>query len=117
MSRRTERVSDLLRAELSAVLLDSLRDPRIRLVTVSNVEVTADLRWAKVKVSVLGSDDVRLRCVEALQHARGFLRRQLASRLDLRVTPELSFELDRGAEYAERISTLLEHADEHSDST
>ena len=108
MSRRTDRIADLVRAELSALLLDGLRDPRVRLATVSSVDVTTDLRWARVKVSVLGGDKERDECVEALQHARGFLRKRLASSLQLRMTPELTFELDRGAEYAERITSLLE---------
>ncbi len=108
MSRRTDRIADLVRAELSALLLDGLRDPRVRLATVSHVEITADLRWARVRVSVLGSDAEREDCVEALQHARGFLRKRLAGSLQLRLTPELTFELDRGAEHAERIASLLE---------
>ena len=115
MSRRTDRIADLVRAELSALLLDGLRDPRVRLATVSNVDVTGDLRWARVKVSVVGSDTEREECVEALQHARGFLRKKLARSLQLRLTPELTFELDRGAEYAERITSLLENiSNEHS---
>jgi ribosome-binding factor A len=108
MSRRSDRVADLLRGELSSLLLDGMRDPRIRLATISTVEVTGDLRLARVKVSVLGEDDDRNGCIEALQHASGFLRTKLASRIKLRHTPELSFELDRGAEYAERITSLLE---------
>ncbi len=108
MSRRGDRVADLLRGELSSLLLDGMRDPRIRLATISAVEVTGDLRLARVRVSVLGGDDDRDRCIEALQHARGFLRKKLASRTMLRHTPELSFELDRGAEYAERITSLLD---------
>ena len=108
MSRRSDRVADLLRSELSSLLLDGMRDPRIRLATISGVEVTSDLRLARVRVSVLGEDDDRDTCIEALQHARGFLRTKLASRIKLRHTPELAFELDRGAEYAERITSLLE---------
>lgn len=113
MSRRTQRVGDLLRTELNDLLRRRLKDPRVRLATISQVTVTADLQRARVSVSVLGEEDERLGCVEALNHARGFLRSSLASRVRLRVTPELHFELDRGAEHSERISTLLEelHAD------
>ena len=115
MNRRVERVSDLLRAELGALILSDLHDPRIRLATVSTVDMTKDLRRAKVRVSVLGNDDERQLCIAALQHACGFLRTRLASRLRLRFTPELLFELDRGAEHAERITTLLESSDEYGD--
>jgi ribosome-binding factor A len=108
MSRRTGRVGDLIRAELSDLLLRHVQDPRIRLVSVTEVDVTQDLRRATVKVSVLGEDDERVATIEALRHARGFLRTELAHRLRMRTTPELLFELDRGAEYSQRISDLLE---------
>jgi ribosome-binding factor A len=108
MTRRTDRVSDLLRAELSDLILREIKDPRIRLVSLTGVEVTSDLRRAIVRVSALGDDTEREEAVEALQHARGFLRTELSRRLRTRVTPELIFELDRGAEHSQKISDLLE---------
>jgi ribosome-binding factor A len=117
MSRRTDRVADVLRAELSDLLLRSVHDPRIRLVSVTGVDVSPDLRRAVVRVSVLGGDEEREATVEALRHARGFLRSELAHRLrTMRVTPELIFELDRGAEHSQKIADLLEslHARDES---
>ena len=108
MTRRTDRVSDLLRAELSDLILREIKDPRIKLVTLTGVEVTSDLRRAVVRVSALGDDAQREAAVEALRHARGFLRTELSHRLRTRVTPELVFELDRGAEHSQKISDLLE---------
>ena len=108
MTRRTERVSDLLRAELADLILREIKDPRIRLVNLTGVEVTSDLRRAIVRVSALGDDTQREEAVEALRHARGFLRTELSRRLRTRVTPELVFELDRGAEHSQKISDLLE---------
>ncbi len=108
MSRRGARLSDLLRAELSDLLLRAVHDPRVKLASVTQVEVAPDLRRALVKVSVLGDDTQRLEAIEGLRHARGFLRTELAHRLRLRVTPELVFELDRGAEHSQQISDLLE---------
>lgn len=108
MSRRTDRLSDLLRAELSELILREIKDPRIRLVSLTGVEVTSDLRRAVVRVSALGDESQREEAVEALRHARGFLRTELAHRLRTRVTPELVFELDRGAEHSQKISDLLE---------
>jgi ribosome-binding factor A len=116
MSRRTGRVGDLIRAELSDLLLRHVRDPRVRLVSVTDVEVSPDLRHAVVKVSVLGEEEQRLETIEALRHARGYLRTELARRLRMmRVTPELIFELDRGAEYSQRISEILESLDDGRD--
>ena len=108
MTRRTERMSDLVRAELSDLILREIKDPRIRLVSLTGVEVTSDLRRAVVRVSALGDDTQREEAVEALRHARGFLRTELSHRLRTRVTPELVFELDRGAEHSQKISDLLE---------
>lgn len=108
MSRRTARVEDLLRAEISDLILREIQDPRVRLATVSAVSVSPDLRHATVSVSVLGEDDKREETVQALHHARGFIRSQLAQRLRLRVVPDLLFQLDRGAEYSQRITDLLE---------
>lgn len=108
MTRRTERFSDLLRAELSELILREMKDPRVKLVSLTGVDVTSDLRRAVVRVSVLGEEPHRQEAVEALRHARGFLRTELAQRLRTRVTPELVFELDRGAEHSQKISDLLE---------
>jgi len=109
VSRRTDRVSDVLRAELSELLLRDVHDPRVRLASVTSVEVTSDLRRAVVKISALGEDAQRQETLEGLRHARGFLRTELAHRLRLRATPELIFELDRGAEHSQRISDILEN--------
>jgi len=108
MSRRTDRVSDLLRAELSDLRLREVHDPRVKLASITEVDVTSDLRRAIVKVSVLGDDKQREETIEGLRHARGFLRTELSHRLRTRATPELVFELDRGAEHSQKISDLLE---------
>jgi ribosome-binding factor A len=108
MKRRTDRMGDLVRAELSDLLLREVQDPRIKLVSVTSVEVTPDMRRAVVRVSALGDEAQRLGALEALRHARGFLRTELSHRLTTRVTPELVFELDRGAEHSQKISDLLE---------
>jgi len=108
MKRRTNRMGDLVRAELSDLLLRAVQDPRIKLVSLTSVEVTADMRRAVIRVSALGDETQRLGALEALRHARGFLRTELSHRLRTRVTPELVFELDRGAEHSQKISDLLE---------
>jgi ribosome-binding factor A len=108
MSRRTERVGDLIRAELSDLLLREVHDPRVHLASVARVEVTSDLKRAIVGISALGDEAQRQGTIEALRHAKGFLRTELSHRLKTRTTPELMFELDRGAEHSQKISDLLE---------
>lgn len=115
MSRRTDRVGDLVRAELADILRRDLSDPRLALATVAEAQVAPDLRHARVRISVLGSDSERKQAIAALNHAAGFVRRQLGRRLKLRATPELTFELDHGAEYSQQMSDLLEelNSDDH----
>lgn len=116
MSRRTQRVGELLQAEISQLLLRSVHDPRVRMASVSAVAVSPDLRRAVVRVSVL-DEEHREESLAALRHAAGFLRRELAHRLrHMRVMPELIFEIDRGAEHSQRISDILEQLHDHDKS-
>jgi len=112
MSRRQDRVGDVIRQQISQILLRDIQDPRIRMASVTTVDMSPDLRHAKVAVSILGSDRERLAAARALKRASGYLRRRLAADLKtLRVIPELTFELDRGAERSQYISDLLEGID------
>ena len=118
MTRRTDRVGDTLRAELSTIISRRVRDPRVSMTTVSTVEMSPDLKHARVFLSVVGDQAEREASLDALRHAAGFIRGQLAKELKrLRNIPELRFEIDRGAEYSQRISDLLENPDEHDKST
>ncbi len=114
MSQRTDRVGDLLRAELATIIQREMRDPRVGLTTVSGVTVSRDLGHAEVRISVLGTDENRQESLEALDRAKGFIRSALARRVRLRVVPELVFKLDRGAEHSQRISEILEELDVES---
>jgi ribosome-binding factor A len=116
MSRRSQRVGELLQAEISALLVRSVGDPRVRHASIAAVDVSPDLRRAVVRVSVL-EEEHRGESLDALRHASGFIRRELARRLrHMRVTPELVFELDRGAEHSQHISDLLERLHDHDES-
>jgi len=114
MTRRLDRIEDLVRAELAAIVRTGVRDPRVGMASIVRVDITGDLRHARVLTSVLGSESEREGTIDALQHARGFIRSQLAHRLRrLRVTPELTFVLDRGAEHSQKINELLETLNDH----
>jgi ribosome-binding factor A len=107
-SRRGEQVAETIRQVVSDALLNEVRDPRIKLVTVTRVEATGDLSWATVFVSVMTEDETeRLTTLEGLESASGFLRSKLARSLSTRIVPELKFELDRGREHAARINAVL----------
>ncbi len=110
--KRTDRVNALLQRELGQIISEELTDPRIAFATVTSVEVTPDLRTARVHVSVLGDDDERRRTLTALEGAKHHLRRELGDRTELRFVPDLAFVEDRSAERAARISSLLRQAKE-----
>jgi len=115
--KRADRVNALLQRELGTLISEELEDPRIAFSTVTAVEVTDDLRSAKVHVSVLGSDERIASTMKALEEAKAYLRHELGSRTDLRFVPELTFFSDRTAEQAARISALLRAAREREDQT
>jgi ribosome-binding factor A len=115
MTRRTERVGDQLVRELNDLLLREVRDPRVRLATVSRVDVSGDLQHARAAVSLIGSEEERDACLAALRGASGFLRSKLGARLRLRVVPELVFVIDRGPEHSMKISRILDELDHHED--
>jgi ribosome-binding factor A len=113
MTRRTERVNDLLREEISALLRRGLKDPRIGgLVSITEVDVSPDLRSAKVFVSVLGSEEERSDTLAALGAAAHYLQRELRKRLTMRRTPELAFLPDDSLERGAHILDLLDQARE-----
>jgi ribosome-binding factor A len=105
--KRLERVNQLIKEEISRLLQRELADPRLGFVTVTEVEVSPDLRQAKVFVSVLGDEAQWVASLEALRSARGFIWTWLRRHLDLRITPELSFRPDRSMEHAARMQALL----------
>lgn len=107
MTRRTQQVGEMLRAELDDIIRKEVKDPRIAFFSITRVEVPTDLRSARVFVSVLGSDDERVNTVQALRQAAGFIRFHLKPRLRMRQIPELDFRDDRSMEYAQEISEVL----------
>lgn len=107
LSRRQQRVNELLHQELSELLSRTSKDPRLQGFTITKVETTPDLRQARVYVTHLGSAKEQKEALQALDHARGFFRRQLAERLEMRFVPEVSFHLDSSLERGQRILDLL----------
>lgn len=105
--KRSDRVGDLIKAEISDILLKQVRDPRTRHVTVTDVKMTDDLRLSKVFFVSMGDDVSAGEAGEGLERASGFLRRELGKRLRLRYVPELRFIFDKSFEYGDRIERLI----------
>lgn len=108
MTRRTRQVGELLREELIDIIRREVKDPRIGFMSITHVDVTPDLRTARVFVSVLGTDDERQNTQDALHSAAKFIRFHLKPRLRMRQIPELDFRDDRSMEYAQQISERME---------
>jgi ribosome-binding factor A len=109
-NHRSDRVAASLKAELALILQRGLKDPRIKMASIADVKVTADLRSAKVFVQVIGTPEDRASTVKGLQSASGFVRRELRARMSLKSIPELIFKADETAEKADRVLSLLAQA-------
>ena len=103
-----ERAAELVRTHLAELIQRQVSDPRVRMVTVTGVEVTPDTTRAHVYVSVLGEPEEQEEAMQGLRSAAGYLRRELGRRIRLRNTPELVFHLDTSLEHGEHISALLD---------
>ncbi len=106
-SRRTAKVAEAVREQVSTTILFGLKDPRVKNVTVTRVEVSPDLRNAKVYVSVMGDEKAQRLTLKGLESARGFLQAKLAERVKIRYTPILHFQLDQGVKRSIEASRLL----------
>lgn len=111
--RRADRIADQLREAIADLLLREIKDPRIGMVSLTAVQVSDDLRHAKVFFSVVGGADVQTRTLDGLRSAAGFIRREAARRLQLRFAPEIVFHFDAGPERAQRVAELLQAAAPH----
>jgi ribosome-binding factor A len=105
--KRLQRVNQVVKEEISMLLLRELKDPRLGFVTITDVETAPDLRSAKVFVSVLGNEEQWNASMAGLESAKGFIRNWLRRHLDLRATPTLDFRADHSIERGANIQTLL----------
>jgi ribosome-binding factor A len=107
-SRRLLKAAEAIREVVSSAILTELRDPRVQNVTVVGVEVSPDMREAKVRVSIMGPPNKQQLCLLGLDHAAGFLQALIADRIDTRYTPKLRFTIDKGLQNAAAVGELLE---------
>ncbi len=115
---RSYRVGELIIKHISEIISRGLKDPRIGFVTITAVDVTQDLRYAKVFYTVIGTDRERKETAVGIEKATPYIRRQLASKLTIRHTPELTFVYDESIEYGDHIASLLKeiHNESENDS-
>jgi ribosome-binding factor A len=105
--KRSEKVGDQIREEISEILLRELKDPRIGFVTITKVAVSDDLRMAKVYYSVYGGEQAKEESHQGLESAKGYIKKELGRRMRLKYMPEITFLFDDSLEYGEHIEELL----------
>jgi ribosome-binding factor A len=107
-SRRVQKAAEAIREVVSMAILTDIKDPRVRDVTVTYVEVTPDMRAAKVHVSVMGDETKQQLSLRGLQNSAGFLQSKVSKRIDTRYTPRLTFMLDLGVKRSIEIAQILQ---------
>ena len=109
---RQEKLGELIAIEVSDLLRTRVKDPRVGFASITHVEVSGDLRHAKIFVSVMGEKEEKKGTIEALRHATGFIRHELAGRLTLRFMPEILFRLDSSIEQGTHILNMIHKLEE-----
>ncbi len=106
-SRRMLKAAEAIREVVSMAILTEIRDPRVQNVTVTGVEVTPDMRSAKVLVSVMAEEPKQYLCLKGLANSTGFLQSKIAKRVETRYTPKITFELDQGVKKSIEVQRIL----------
>lgn len=115
---RLSKLSEQIKKEISSIIQNEIKDPRVPMLTsVVNVEVTKDLRYGKVFVSVFGDEEKKTKCIEGLKSASGYIRKEVGSRMNIRYIPELIFEIDRSIEYGMHIDKVIKEMKKNNDSS
>jgi len=112
--KRSQRVSDLLREEIADIVIYRLKDPRIGFITITGVDVTDDIKIARVYVSVLKDEDKK-NTLDILNSAKSFIRSELSKRLRIKSIPGIEFRLDTSIEYGDKIDKLLKKIEEENE--
>jgi len=117
--KRADRVSDLLKEEISQMLLREVKDPHIGFITITDVEVSKDLQVAKVYYTILGDEKQLRESAQALNRVSRFIKRQLGKRLRMRYIPDIIFRYDHSLDYGDKIDHILSHLEnpEKTDNT
>ena len=107
VSRRLSRVKETLKEKISQIIQKELKDPRIGFVTITSVDVSKDLKYATVFLSILGNDEKRKECLVGFESAKGYIKSELGKRVRIKFLPDLKFEIDQTIDEGIRISKLI----------
>lgn len=114
-NKRINRISEEVKKVVSELIYNGLKDPRIKPMTsVTHVEVTRDLRFARIYISVLGNKEEKEESIKGFENAKGFIRKEIGNRIDLRYVPEPLFYLDESIEQAIYMSKLIDEVNKEN---
>ena len=113
---RSGRINEGLKREISNIIANDIKDPRVSaMVSVTHVNATKDLHYAKVSLSIFGTEYQKEETLDAIKHSSGFIRKMLADRIEIRHIPELTFIYDESIEYGKRIEQIIENINENKE--
>jgi ribosome-binding factor A len=112
-SRRPQRLALQIQQEVSLMISRDMKDRRVGFVTVTGVQLSPDLKHARIFVSMMGSEDEKKESLEALNHAAGWIRHELGQRIRTRFSPDIVFQIDTSQDYGEHIDRLIDEIHEH----
>jgi len=115
MSQRREKVAQRIKEEVSKIIHDEIKDPRIGFLTISRVDLTDDLRYAKIYYSILGNDEQKKSAQTGLKSALKYVRKLLGERIRLRYTPDVSFKIDESIEYSIHLDEIFDKIEKQRD--
>jgi ribosome-binding factor A len=108
MAQRPERVQEALRQEISSIIHDNLSDPRLGFLTITKVELTKDLRYARIYFSVLGEMKDKRLALKGLNSAKGYIKNMISEKIKLRFMPEIIFKIDESLEHTKQVHDILD---------
>ncbi|MFQ5899938.1 MAG: 30S ribosome-binding factor RbfA [Thermodesulfobacteriota bacterium] len=114
--KRADRMGEVIKRDISLILLNEIEDPQMGFLTITKVKMSDDLRIARIYYSILGGEKEKKNTQESLERTKGFVRRTLGKRLRIRYVPELIFRFDDSLEYGSRIESLINELKESGDS-
>ncbi len=115
---RLSKLSEQIKKEISKIIQNEIKDPRVPILTsIVHIDVTKDLRYAKVYVSIFGDEEKKIKCIEGLKSASGYIRKEVGSRMNIRYIPELIFEIDRSIEYGMHIDKVIKEMKKKDDTS
>lgn len=114
---RSQRVAEAIKRRMGEIIIRRIKDPRVGLISVTKVEVSADLRQASIYISIYGDEESKIQTIEGLENAKGFIRQEIGRGMKLRYLPQISFRIDGSIEESFRLKEILDSLTKEQEAT